>query len=123
MAELNRQLKPRFQLRIRCNHQVNRGIGRNRSRPFHVQVSFHWIIIAQSGIVPIDDDLGGIDWQAEERAELVDQVDVDIGIVNDRDGLSAAGHGRAGGVQRIQVVLDREVLRRQHKVDVARCCP
>src|SRR6185312_6862219 len=63
-----------------------------------------------AGVIAVDDDLGRIGGQAEQGAELIYKIDVDVGFVDDGDGLAIAPEG--GG----QVVLDGEIGGREDEV-------
>src|SRR6185312_7940559 len=63
-----------------------------------------------AGVIAVDDDLGRIGGQAEQGAELIYKSDVDVGFVDDGDGLAIAPEG--GG----QVVLDGEIGGREDEV-------
>ena len=71
------QIKSTLQLGVRSNHQVDRRIGRNRSRPLHVQVRLYCIAI-HTRVVAINDHLRRIHRKSEQFPELVHQVDVDV---------------------------------------------
>ena len=111
--------------RIASDDQVDGGVGSDGAGPLDVEIGFNGgavgaigiVDAVDAGIVAVDDDLGGIGGQAEEGAELIDQIDVDVGLVDDGDGL--AGAVDAGGVERIEVVLDGVVAGREDEVDSA----
>jgi len=80
------------------NHQFDVGIGRNRTRPLHIQVGFSTRIVGavrivdavNSWIVPVDDHLGRVGRKTKKAPERIYQPDVDIGLVDDRNRLLVA---------------------------------
>ncbi len=72
--------------------------GRDRAGPLDVEIGFDGVEVGaigivdaiDAGIVAVDDDLGRIGGKTEERAELIDEIDVDVGVVDDGDGLASA---------------------------------
>ena len=109
--------------------EIDGGVGRNGAGPLDIEIGFSGGVVGavgivdavDAGIVAVDDDLGRIGGKAEEGAELIDEIDVDIGVVDDGDGL--AGAVDVGVIERVEIVLDGKVSGRENVVFSAAVAP
>src|SRR6185437_9334243 len=103
---------------VRGDDEIDRSVGGDGAGPLDVEIGFDGgkvgavgiVDTVDAGVIAVDDDLGRIGGQAEQGAELIYKIDVDVGFVDDGDGLAIAPEG--GG----QVVLDGEIGGREDEV-------
>ena len=118
-----REKKTAFKCCVGTDDEIDSGPRGYRSRPLHIKVSFHRRAILairiidaiHTGIISVDDHLWRIDWKAKETAELIDKVDVDVRFVDDGDRLARTLCSR--GIERIEIVLDGVIGRREDKAE------
>ena len=101
-----------FQSGVGSDYEIDGGRRSDGSGPLYVEIGFDGVKIRavgivdaiDAGIISVDDDLGRIGAEAEQAAELVDQLDVNVGVVDNCNRLVGAVGAR--GIERTEMVLD-----------------
>ena len=109
-----------FKRGVGGDHQVDSCALRHGSRPLDVKVGFDRVVVGaigvvdavHAGVVAVDNHLRRVGRQTEKAPELIHQGDVDVGVVDNGDGLARAVDPRA--VELIEVILNGIILGRKH---------